>query len=135
MPGFRPDLPRCVAFRPKILQLLPLFESIHAGPEAMVGNGDQLAGGNQSLKGLVHQVLPGLHKIEDSFRKNEVPAVDPGVTGARMIDPRHMAGLVHFDQMKRLRRGNGDKARRLPGLEKVLDDAIYIDVTETVDVI
>src|SRR5271157_2531317 len=74
-----PYLPRRGATGAEALELLFVFESVHAGPETIVGVTDQLLLRDQSVKWLNHQFLFRPDIFENLPFEDEKPTIDPDV--------------------------------------------------------
>src|SRR5215813_5039110 len=60
-----PDLPWGAACRIQLFQLLAVFKSVHARPEAVVLISDELFFRQKAMKWLHHQLFFGLHVLEN----------------------------------------------------------------------
>src|SRR5687768_14991572 len=86
-----PDFPRGFAPIVQLVELLPVFERVHAGPVAVVWIGEQLFLGDQPLERLLDELLARLQVREDVMAKDKEAAVDPQ---PRLADRPHIGNDV-----------------------------------------
>src|SRR5712692_5577245 len=96
-----PDAPGAVPVLEKRVELLLVLQRVHRFPEALIVICDQLLPGDQSLEGLLHQVLALSDVIEDVPPKDKVSAVHPEVRARALLNPADAVRLVQLDEMER----------------------------------
>src|SRR5258708_37392123 len=98
-----PDLPRCVTLV-ELLQALLVLERIHALPETPGSMRQQGALVDQPLERRAHQLVAGLHIVEDLLAEHEEAAVDPDIGVAQGRNLSHFALGGKFDDVETRRR-------------------------------
>ena len=83
-----PDLPRRVAARVDVFELLAILEGVHRHPEAVVFVGGEPAFGHEALEWLTHQLFARPQVLEDLLLEDEEPAVDADRRSADVLDRR-----------------------------------------------
>src|SRR6187549_50131 len=71
-----PDFPRRRALGEHLVEVGALLEGVHAGPEAVIRIGVQLALLDEPAERLLHQFFAVLHVIEDAVLEDEEATVD-----------------------------------------------------------
>jgi len=81
----------------QVLQLLFVFERIHAGPEPVVLVADQLSFFSQPAKRLADKLFFLLNVAEDFSFEDKIPAIDAQAAVVHRVNPRDQA-LIPFLQ-------------------------------------
>src|SRR5688500_5012412 len=105
-----PDFPGRAAAGVDVFEQLALLEGVHAGPEAVVGIGDELPFGGQALERLLDEILAGADVIEDVLVEDEVPPVDAHPHVLDVADALHAAPVFRLHEVEAARRGDADEA-------------------------
>src|SRR6185437_8367207 len=94
-----PDCPRGTAPAEEIFKVLLFFESIHAGPIAVVWIDHQPAGANEPPERFFYEFLAVLHVTEDLLPQHHEPPVHPRPGLRDVLDARNDATGLHGDKM------------------------------------
>src|SRR5262245_38011519 len=132
-----PHFPGCRAAGAQALEMLLVFEGVHALPEAVVAIGNKLLFLNQSLEGFGDQFFVLADVLENPLIENEEPTVDSNAPIADGVNPRHetAVALVQRDDVVAEVGSDAEEARDLVVLAKVLKLQGQRKISQTVAVI
>src|SRR5579859_399382 len=82
----------------QVVELLFILESVHAGPESIVGVADQLLLRNQPMKRLNHQFLFVADVAKNVLFENEKPAVNSYIAVANGVNVGNQAAIAFFNR-------------------------------------
>jgi hypothetical protein len=119
----------------QILEVLFVLECIHAGPEAVMQVGDQLALLNQPMERLVHQILTLLDVVKDLPPKNKVTAINNAARSSNMSNLLYDSVPTQDDLMEGRCRPDSDKARDLSAPQKKVNQLRQHQVTQAVGIV
>src|SRR5215831_3099643 len=118
-----------------VLKHLPISESIHRPPEALILIGHEMPAFDQAIEGLKHQLFARSDIIEDLVAKHEIATVDPDLGLVTRAQSLHGTLLIKFRKMEADRRMNGEKAADLPTLLEAIDHVRQWRVCQSVAIV
>ena len=100
-----PDRPRHLARLDELLEVLPVAERVHRGPEAVIAIAEDLVALDEPGEDVRNQVLARPDLVEDLPTEHEVAAVQPEIRLAHVLDAADLAASLEPDEVERVARG------------------------------
>src|SRR5215469_4991673 len=130
-----PHHPRRFALSMQILQLLHLFECIHAGPKAVVSKGKEPTRRNKSAERFLYQFLAFSQVLKDFPSQYKEPSVDACSRSANMLNALYHASLINRDHVETGFWFNTDKAGQALAFQELVDYGVEVHVRQTIGVV
>src|SRR6185437_16310834 len=128
-----PDFPRGVAALPERFQPHFVAHGVHALPEAVVLIGHQLAIARQLLQRLALELRRiAFDVVEDSRLEYEERAVDPGLSGQRLLIEARHAAAIELQSPEARRRAHGGDRREASMVVMEGEQLAQVDVRDAV---